>query len=797
MFYMTDFSEEDWLSVVIEFVGHRAHFTLRSVSRELNCEIPPIRELTANEWYTNLATKWGNHRQTRLPLSALSHWGIPVQILYKIGLGRDLLDQVVHVMKQSDFETVLLSQTWLLLMVRVGCFFRDDRIYDFAMQRLFVEGSEHLVLDDEIKPLYGKDYHRMCHDNYKLIEAAIRCNDVRWLRRLIHLHSMEFFDSYVAVAVACGSEECFRVLLEDYEYEDLAQFEGLLSNCVEGNFVSLLAHLVDLELFNKRECQSALLEALKRNNVDCATILAAGNFTTLAPLRTSEGRCIFEDMIEQHPAEPTKEILDFCLSRNCDVNSKNGDGFSPLDVAVRRGLRDTCVYLIRYGATMTTGLEAYSSFFSRDSDLFQVLISQRQRKCNQKSILRAIQENFDVSALRFFANYDCIPFSGPLYIATALHAAVSNPFSENRFKVVEYIGSCNPNSLTASVPDACLTPWGLVSFWTPGRLKIPHLNWEKWCCRLTNEDEESMISSIQSVRNRFMELGVDEAKKFCHSTFLDERVFDNFFGPNLTLESLKPAHVRYLIENGADPHSALLMFTKRRLMDQCAVLFEFGVPAQAALLSAVQTTSNGQFIEFLVSKGADVDAEFALHAAVVFGSFDNVECLLNLGANIDLRSDKGGRTPLIMSAHNMDDSVGVALAEVLIKRGASLDVRDHEGRTPLFYSCITGNFKLVELLVENGADYSVPDSHGVLPLQIANLCARYVIPKERIWKVRLGNVLKFLPQRGHVEIARLLQSLHTKPNDVSRRSDSLLAKRYGILSLVECITSDICKHELS
>ena len=145
----------------------------------------------------------------------------------------------------------------------------------------------------------------------------------------------------------------------------------------------------------------------------------------------------------------------------------------------------------------------------------------------------------------------------------------------------------------------------------------------------------------------------------------------------------------------------------------------------------------------------------------------------------------------------MDDSVGVALAEVLIKRGASLDVRDHEGRTPLFYSCITGNFKLVELLVENGADYSVPDSHGVLPLQIANLCARYVIPKERIWKVRLGNVLKFLPQRGHVEIARLLQSLHTKPNDVSRRSDSLLAKRYGILSLVECITSDICKHELS
>jgi ankyrin repeat protein len=51
-------------------------------------------------------------------------------------------------------------------------------------------------------------------------------------------------------------------------------------------------------------------------------------------------------------------------------------------------------------------------------------------------------------------------------------------------------------------------------------------------------------------------------------------------------------------------------------------------------------------------------------------------------------------------------------AEQLIQRGASVNIKDKEGRTPLFLAGFSDNFPLQKLLVRNGANVNVLNSVG-------------------------------------------------------------------------------------
>ena len=60
------------------------------------------------------------------------------------------------------------------------------------------------------------------------------------------------------------------------------------------------------------------------------------------------------------------------------------------------------------------------------------------------------------------------------------------------------------------------------------------------------------------------------------------------------------------------------------------------------------------------------------------------------------------------------------LAELLIRRGANVNARDQQKRTPLHVAVDTKSVKIVEMLVENGAEINPRDSQGHTPIYYAS-----------------------------------------------------------------------------
>lgn len=100
--------------------------------------------------------------------------------------------------------------------------------------------------------------------------------------------------------------------------------------------------------------------------------------------------------------------------------------------------------------------------------------------------------------------------------------------------------------------------------------------------------------------------------------------------------------------------------------------------------------------------------------------------LLDKKGNVDFKS-VSGLTALMASAQLADHKLGLENAELLVKRGAKLNLANNSGETALMLAANGGNEKLVRFLVDKGADVKLKSSAGTTALGYAKLSGQDAI----------------------------------------------------------------------
>ena len=122
-------------------------------------------------------------------------------------------------------------------------------------------------------------------------------------------------------------------------------------------------------------------------------------------------------------------------------------------------------------------------------------------------------------------------------------------------------------------------------------------------------------------------------------------------------------------------------------------------------------------IRALINDGADLNAtdergDSALIISVFKGNEEIVKLLLDRGADPNIH-DKDFPSALMIASNEK-------IALYLIKAGASINEKDHNGDTPLIYAVRLQRSKIATMLIATGADIDISNKKGETALSIAN-----------------------------------------------------------------------------
>lgn len=175
-------------------------------------------------------------------------------------------------------------------------------------------------------------------------------------------------------------------------------------------------------------------------------------------------------------------------------------------------------------------------------------------------------------------------------------------------------------------------------------------------------------------------------------------------------------HTPLMIAADSDAYEIAQMLIKAGADVNCCTPLQGG---HCPLAYAACTKSNNKsMIKLLYEAGADInvvdDSTSPLTAAALNNCFDNMNYLIELGADVNLQDQNGSTTLMLLSQFDRIDS-----AKILIENGADVNLKDNKGMTVLMYACYYGNIKYAKFLIENGAKINIQDNIGNTALTYA------------------------------------------------------------------------------
>uniref|UniRef100_A0A8C0FT73 Palmitoyltransferase n=1 Tax=Bubo bubo TaxID=30461 RepID=A0A8C0FT73_BUBBB len=178
-------------------------------------------------------------------------------------------------------------------------------------------------------------------------------------------------------------------------------------------------------------------------------------------------------------------------------------------------------------------------------------------------------------------------------------------------------------------------------------------------------------------------------------------------------------------------------------------------------------------VVLLLKCGADpslIDGEgfSSIHLAVLFQHMPIVAYLISKGQNIDT-TDFNGQTPLMLSAQK---AIAPEPTRFLLKFNPSLNAVDNvQKNTALHWAITSGNTSAVDLLLEAGASLDIKNVKGETPLDVAyqslNRFMVYMVKEEERMRSRRNNRLLKIVEKYEV-ISRVITN-GNKLNSFLRR----------------------------
>lgn len=114
---------------------------------------------------------------------------------------------------------------------------------------------------------------------------------------------------------------------------------------------------------------------------------------------------------------------------------------------------------------------------------------------------------------------------------------------------------------------------------------------------------------------------------------------------------------------------------------------------------------------------APLNADQALLAAVEENNIYEVERLIQLGANVNAKTEDN-YTPLHVAV-NYGSEDKKDIVELLLSKGADINAKANDGDTPLYKAIIHSKIEIARFLIDNGSDVNIQNSHGLTPLHWA------------------------------------------------------------------------------
>ena len=128
---------------------------------------------------------------------------------------------------------------------------------------------------------------------------------------------------------------------------------------------------------------------------------------------------------------------------------------------------------------------------------------------------------------------------------------------------------------------------------------------------------------------------------------------------------------------------------------------------------------NFQTLKLLLDAGADVNAHNDFNATALLWAArdpDKAQLLIERGANVNVQS-KQGRTPLMIASLRRG---GSAIVGLMLAKGADVNLKDSRNLTALALAASAGDAETVNLLLAKGADPNIPSRTGATAINRAS-----------------------------------------------------------------------------